>query len=320
MKIFLGMIDIANQIGITAHYLTEGGDFARFCLANPNLVGLYQYLSKDWPKYDKYRIGNPGTVEEYDIYDFFFGTTFRATDVVLARKKVLHHFCGSEARQLSISQKHNPYAVAKDPDEEGIRKKLQELAKISPVCTIRDYELYEHLEPYFEKIHIVPRMVEPTEPKFPDGNGCPLVVHAPSNTAIKGTDEIIEAVKELQKTINFKFQLIYKMSHKTAMEILDKADIVIDQLKIGTYGVLSIEAMMRGKPVLCYISDYMRERLPKELPIISATPESIKEAVAAAINDKDDRHDRGAASYQYAMAHHAPAAVVPKLQEVYKSL
>ena len=52
-------------------------------------------------------------------------------------------------------------------------------------------------------------------------------------------------------------------------------DIIIDQLIVGWYGVLSIEGMCMGKPVMCYIQQDLSEIYPK-LPILNTNPNSIR--------------------------------------------
>lgn len=318
MRVFLGMIDIANQIGISAKYLNDAGVYTRFCFENPHLIGLHQHLCKDWAEYQKYRVGLPGNIKDYDIYDFFFGTSHRLTDLITERRKIIYHFCGSEVRQLSISKKTNPYAAVKEPDEDRIKKNLDRLAVASKVCTIRDYELYDHLVNHFEKIHIVPRMVEPSKYYLHDKSidRKPIFAHAPSDTRIKGTDIVNNVIKKFPVD----YQLIYKMSHKRAMDLIDRADVVIDQLKIGTYGVLSIEAMMRGKVVICYVSDYMKKKLPKELPIIYATPDDLEEVIKKVLDRRDDWRVVGEKSIEYAMKYHSPKSVTKQLIDVYESL
>ena len=62
-----------------------------------------------------------------------------------------------------------------------------------------------------------------------------------------------------------------------------QADIVVDMLTFGMFGAGVREAMMLGKPVVCYLRpewlDSMRREVPEyvdELPIVSATPETVR--------------------------------------------
>ena len=45
--------------------------------------------------------------------------------------------------------------------------------------------------------------------------------------------------------------------------------------------------MAMGKPVICSISDFMKDYYPKELPIISAGPYEIESKLEFILNNKD---------------------------------
>ena len=103
------------------------------------------------------------------------------------------------------------------------------------------------------------------------------IVHAPTNRMIKGTVYLEKAIKHLQEDhFPVKLILVENMPYDEALQVYKTSDIVVDQLLIGAYGQLSIEAMALGKPVVCYIRDDLREYYPQNLPIISATPHNIE--------------------------------------------
>ncbi len=65
-----------------------------------------------------------------------------------------------------------------------------------------------------------------------------------------------------------------------------QADIVVDMLTFGWFGSNVREAMMLGKPVVCYLRpewlERMRREIPDyidELPIVSATPETVEDVL-----------------------------------------
>ncbi len=90
-----------------------------------------------------------------------------------------------------------------------------------------------------------------------------------------------------------------------------QADIVVDMLTFGFFGANVREAMMLGKPVICYLRpewlEEMRNEIPEyvnELPIISATPETIEEILKDLITDKDKRIEIGKRSREFAVKWH----------------
>ena len=82
--------------------------------------------------------------------------------------------------------------------------------------------------------------------------------------------------------------MVENKTQAEAFEIYKKADIIIDQISVGTYGVFA-EAMALGKPVITYISEDIRQTFPAELPIISAEFESLAKVVDELVNDGEKR-------------------------------
>ena len=71
-----------------------------------------------------------------------------------------------------------------------------------------------------------------------------------------------------------------------------QADIVVDMLTFGWFGSNVREAMMLGKPVVCYLRpewlERMRREIPEyidELPVVSATPETVEDVLKDLVRD-----------------------------------
>ena len=74
----------------------------------------------------------------------------------------------------------------------------------------------------------------------------PVIVHAPSDRAVKGTTPILAALDRLAaRGVQFEVQLIENAANATVRSALRDADIAIDQLFIG-YGKFAAEAMASG--------------------------------------------------------------------------
>ena len=54
---------------------------------------------------------------------------------------------------------------------------------------------------------------------------------------------------------------LHKVTHDVVQETLARADVVIDQLRVGFYGVYAQEAMARGKPLVVYVREDLREKV-----------------------------------------------------------
>jgi glycosyltransferase involved in cell wall biosynthesis len=115
-----------------------------------------------------------------------------------------------------------------------------------------------------------------------------IITHAPSDPLKKGTSDIILFMKELEDEFpELKFNYISGVSYKDALDNYCKSTIVIDQLKIGWYGMVSLECMAIGVPVVCYISKDMLKYLPDEYPLWVTTKETFKSDILYLLNNKD---------------------------------
>jgi glycosyltransferase involved in cell wall biosynthesis len=112
------------------------------------------------------------------------------------------------------------------------------------------------------------------------------IVHAPSVPKVKGTEYVVNAVDELKKEgYGIELDLVKNMPHQEALEHYKQADIVVDQLLVGWYGVFAIECMALGKPVCAYIREDLKSYLPTPGPLIATSPRDLKEDLRGLIED-----------------------------------
>ena len=67
----------------------------------------------------------------------------------------------------------------------------------------------------------------------------------------KGSEHVIAAVEGLDADL----YLVEGLRHDEAFDRYRAADIVVDQLNAGWYGLFAIEAMALGKPVVTFLHD-----------------------------------------------------------------
>lgn len=268
-------------------------------------------------------------LDDYDIFHFHFGGTFFSdkSDLELlkqAGKKMVVHHRGSDVRQLSIAQRNNPYVRVKPEwTEEKIKANLTKLSTYIEHAIVLDDELKEYVKDDYLHTHVIPHIVDhqQLQPHYPKVTSKPLVVHAPTKRDLKGTEYVIAAVNALKKSgLSFDFKLIEGMNHEETMNLLSKADIVIDQLRIGSAGYLSTEAMALGKPVICYIREDLLEKYPKDLPIVNAHPDNITTVLENLINQPSEWKKLGVQGRAYIKQHHTVGNVINQYIDVYKSL
>lgn len=106
-----------------------------------------------------------------------------------------------------------------------------------------------------------------------------------------------------------------------------QADIFLDMLTYGWYGATAREAMMLGKPVVCYIRpewlESLRQELPEcadTLPIISATPETAEMIIRDLINNPEKRMEIGRKSREFCLRWHSDTVSAKRFDEIYTRL
>lgn len=106
-----------------------------------------------------------------------------------------------------------------------------------------------------------------------------------------------------------------------------QADIFLDMLTYGWFGANAREAMMLGKPVICYIRpqwlESMRQEIPDyvaELPIVSATPHTVEAVLRDLIANPQKRHEIGQKSREFAIKWHSAEAGGHRFNEIYSRL
>jgi len=143
---------------------------------------------------------------------------------------------------------------------------------------------------------------------------------------IKGTPAILEAIEKL-KLEGFAVELIFVTNVKNTevRYIQAQADIIVDQLNIGRYGAIAREGMMLGKPVVCYINKCELKPESKlscleEVPLVSATEESIYNVLKELVLDQEKRLQIGKESRRYALKWHSADACAERYEVIYDSL
>jgi glycosyltransferase involved in cell wall biosynthesis len=189
-----------------------------------------------------------------DVFHFYFGLTLvprRLQFPILRalRKKAVYHFVGSDIRGKTPEQL--AYARAADARVVGSFDAIRwvpDADVIPPGVDLRRYT-----------------------PSPGRGEERPLIVHAPSRKASKGTEYVEAACAELPVDLD----VVHGLPHDEAVERYRRADIVVDQLNAGWYGIFAIEAMALGKPVVTFLHDEAVRRTEEafgvSVPIVNAT-------------------------------------------------
>jgi glycosyltransferase involved in cell wall biosynthesis len=155
------------------------------------------------------------------------------------------------------------------------------------------------------------------DPSPPTDRARPVILHAPSSRRRKGTEHVLAACEGLDAEL----ELVEGLHHEEAFERYRAADIVVDQLNAGWYGLFAIECLALGKPVVTFLREEAvrrtEEALGVRVPIVSATAETLRERLRPLVADAAERRRVGAASRAYAERVHDVERVADRLLDLY---
>jgi glycosyltransferase involved in cell wall biosynthesis len=238
-----------------------------------------------------------------DVFHFYFGLTLVPKSLQFPilralRKRSVYHFLGSDIRGKSPAKlAYGRRAGAQIVGSYDAARWVPEAQVVPPGLDLRDYE-----------------------PRPPSDAARPVVLHAPSNRSRKGTEHVIAACAELPVEL----EIVEGLHHEEARRRYERADIVVDQLNAGWYGLFAIEAMALGKPVVSFLHDEARRRTAEtfgvQVPILQATKETLAGALGPLVDSPAERRRLGAAGRAYVERVHDADVVAERLLGIYDRL
>jgi glycosyltransferase involved in cell wall biosynthesis len=119
--------------------------------------------------------------------------------------------------------------------------------------------------------------------------------------------------------------IVEGVPHEEARARFARADIVVDQLNAGWYGLLAIECLALGKPVLAFLHDEARARTEQayglEVPLVDVSAETLRDRLAQLVDaGPAEWHRVGEASRAYVEQVHDVERVTDMLVELYEGL
>lgn len=145
-----------------------------------------------------------------------------------------------------------------------------------------------------------------------------IVVHAPTDRAIKGTRHIEAAVEALRaEGMSVRLRLLEGLTHEELRQACVDADIVVDQVLVGWFGLFALEMMALGKPVVAYIREDLQVAA-RDIPLASAGPLSLLSTLRGLTASAAWRHDLELRGPRYVRQHHDPLTVARQILGVYE--
>ena len=238
-----------------------------------------------------------------DVFHFYFGLTLLPKSVQfpllrLLGKRSVMHFLGSDIR-------------GKTPQELA-------WAGRAGARVVGSYDAAR----WVPDAHVIPPGIDlaAIEPAPPSGRERPVVLHAPSSRTRKGTEHVVAACERLGVDL----EIVEGLDHRAAFERYRAADIVVDQLNAGWYGMFAIEAMALGKPVVTFLHEEAVRRTEEafavEVPIVPATADTLADALRPLVESPEERGRVGAASRAYVEHVHDADKLADRLLDLYAQL
>ncbi len=238
-----------------------------------------------------------------DIFHFYFGLTLVPKSIQFPllsamRKPSVMHFLGSDIR-------------GRPADELS-------WARHAGATVIGSYDAARWLP----DAHVIPPGIDVSTiaPAPPSDSEHPVVLHAPSSRSRKGTEQVVAAAELL----GLNLELVEGVDHRAAFERYRAADLVVDQLNAGWYGMFAIEAMALGKPVVAFLHEEAARRTEEafglKVPIVHATKETLADVLRELVASPEELRRIGAASRAYVERVHDLSVVGQHLLDLYAGL
>ncbi|MGH3133568.1 MAG: hypothetical protein ACRDNY_07490 [Gaiellaceae bacterium] len=240
---------------------------------------------------------------ETDVFHFYFGLTLVPQSVQFPilralRKKSVMHYLGSDIRGKA------PAALAS-----GRRAGARVVGSYDAIRWVPEAE-------------VIPPGIDVTsiEPAYPGERARPVILHAPSSRRRKGTEHVLAACEGLDADL----VLVEGLRHAEAFERYRDADIVVDQLNAGWYGLLAIECMALGKPVVAFLHEEAvrrsEEAFQTAVPIVRAAKDDLRARLEPLVASAAQRRRVGEASRAYVERVHDLDRVADRLLALYSRL
>ena len=238
-----------------------------------------------------------------DVFHFYFGLTLVPRSLQFPILGALHkrsvmHYLGSDIRGKSL-------------DELSFGKKAdaQIVGSYDAIRWVPDAEV---IPPGID--------VRSIAPSPPTDRARPVILHAPSSRRRKGTEHVLAACEGLDADL----VLVEGLHHDEAFERYREADIVVDQLNAGWYGLFAIECMALGKPVVTFLHEEAvrrsEEAFDTRIPLVRATGDDLRERLEPLVASAAERRRIGAESRAYVERVHDLERVADRLLALYSRL
>jgi glycosyltransferase involved in cell wall biosynthesis len=275
-----------------------------------------------------------GIVARADVVHWYYSTRMfpRELDfriIQRLKKPAVIDWMGSDIRNPEVEMEDNPVfaSIYKTGELDGVwsREESEQVQRIFAAAGFHGVAppgMVQYVLPDLKsQTTVIDRGVIMRDYEACDetNNPRPIIAHAPSKMRLKGSDMLLRAVEQLGDRGDFDLDLITGVPREQALERIKRADVFVDQLIVGDYGMAAIEAMAFGKPVVCYIKPSLEHIYPG-CPIVSATPEALHRELGMLIEDRELRRELGSRGRAYVAERHDARKRAESLLRLYGTI
>lgn len=183
-----------------------------------------------------------------------------------------------------------------------------------------------------------PDLPIPDEFRLPHANGTVRVYHSVGNYDLRTSAETKVNIKsthiyvpliQRMKDAGLPVELVF-VKDKTNLEVRyyqAQSDIVCDMLTFGFFGANVREALMLGKTAVCYLRPEWLESIRREqpdfvaeLPVVSATPETIEAVLTDLVQNSEKRLELGRRGREFALKWYSAKNAATVFDRIYSDL
>lgn len=154
------------------------------------------------------------------------------------------------------------------------------------------------------------------------------ILHTSNHKHIKGTYVIDQTIRRLIDE-GYKINYVYLsgVDNQTVKQAIAEADLIIDQLIMGWYGMFALECMAQAKPVITFIRSDLKHFYESigaleldEIPLISSNTLDLYPTLKKILDGKYDLEKIGQSSYEFAQKHNAYEVIAQSFKPMIDTL
>jgi hypothetical protein len=352
-RILFGAVDIGYRIEHYSQFINENfsdrleaESFSKYVLPSSHFRTSYTYTCEIYKKTKIYVYLYTlcffiYALFRYDIFHFLSG------ELILTRKlrrfelwtyrklgkKIIMHFVGADIRSLKyldwkresiedyLHGKENPLPISEDFQKSLVKDSLTyaqhilvssaDLLEIIPEATFFPVLLNDS-----DLAHASMRKEGPVK-----------ILFSPSSHRTKGSkyvhgvlekikDKYADNVELLVPGYEVKSENAYAMTRYELLNAMRSADIVIDQMIIGWYGLKSVEALFLGCHVICFIDSKYEHNQFEDCPIYNANVLNLYSQIEFLVNHTMEGN-RNVDNKEWLSKYHFIESYKPLLNEIW---